>query len=108
MNRCRVAERDETLAELQTPTVQDVEEEPEERYLKINCSTYRVSVGIGFELGEDDELYEIDVPDTAEARNADFALQIKGNSMEPIYFDRDIILVKEQPSVDFGQIGILV
>lgn len=106
MNRCRVAERAETLAELQTPEVQDVEEEPEDRYLKINCSTYRVSAGIGFELGEGDEWYEIEVPDTAEARNADFALQIKGNSMEPIYFDGDIVLVKEQPSVDFGQIGI--
>ncbi len=26
--------------------------------------------------------------------------------MEPIYFDVDIVLVKEQPSVDLGQIGI--
>ncbi len=106
INQNRIMERAETLAELQTPSVQDVEEEPEDRYLKINCSTYRVSAGMGFELGEGDEWYEIEVPDTAEARNADFALQIKGNSMEPIYFDGDIVLVKEQPSIDFGQIGI--
>lgn len=100
--------RAEQLAESEKP----VSGEPsnkivtEENRLKINCSTYQVSAGAGFELGEWDEWYEIEVPDTSEARKADFALHIKGNSMEPIYFDGDIVLVKEQPSVDLGQIGI--
>lgn len=84
----------ETLAELEAPVEPVIKEESEEYCLKINCSTYRVSAGIGFELGEGDEWYEIEVPDTPEARKADFALKIKGNSMEPIYFDGDIVLVK--------------
>ena len=98
----------ETLVELEKPVADETtnETEPEESRLKINCSTYQVSAGAGFELGEGDEWYEIEVPDTLEARKANFALQIKGNSMEPIYFDGDIVLVKEQPSVDLGQIGI--
>lgn len=108
INKGKVIGTAKTLAELEKPVSDESanEIEPEESRLKINCSAYRVSAGAGFELGEDDEWYEIEVPDTPEACKADFALQIKGNSMEPIYFDGDIVLVKEQPSVDLGQIGI--
>ncbi len=108
MNKGRLKERAEMLAEMEMPVLNEpvAVEEPEEKRLKINCSTYQVSAGAGFELGEGDEWYEIEVPDTSKARKADFALHIKGNSMEPIYFDGDIVLVKEQPSVDLGQIGI--
>lgn len=98
--------RVEQLIELEVKTTQKIEETAHKKHLKINCSTYQVSAGTGFELGEGDEWYEIEVPDTFEARKADFALKIKGNSMEPIYFDGDIVLVKKQPSVDFGEIGI--
>lgn len=106
IDKGRVLGTAKTLAELKVATEFEIKEEPEERFCKIDCSTYQVSAGSGFELGEGDEWYEIEVPDTPEARKADFALQIKGNSMEPIYFDGDIVLVKEQPSVDLGQIGI--
>lgn len=108
INQNRIMERAETLSELEVPVADEttVKSEVEEQRLKINCSTYQVSAGTGFELGEGDEWYEIEVPDTPEARKADFALQIKGNSMEPIYFDGDIVLVKKQSSVDLGQIGI--
>lgn len=78
----RLRERAEVLAELEAPAEPVAEGDAEERYWKIDCSTYQVSAGIGFELGEGDEWYEIEVPDTPEARRADFALQIKGNSME--------------------------
>lgn len=106
ISKAKVKERAIVLSEIENTTKQSANEEPKERYLKINCSTYQVSAGTGFELGEGDEWYEIEVSDTPEARKADFALQIKGNSMNPIYFDGDIVLVKEQPSVDLGQIGI--
>ena len=107
-NKVRIRERAIVLAELEKPVAKEpaVIEEPEEKRLKINCSTYQVSAGAGFELGEGDEWYEIEVPDTSKARKADFALQIKGNSMVPIYFNGDIVLVKEQPSVELGEIGI--
>ena len=108
IDKGRVLGTAKTLAELEMPVVKVpiAVEEPEEKRLKINCSTYQVSAGAGFELGEGDEWYEIEVPDTSKARKADFALQIKGNSMEPIYFNGDIVLVKEQPSVELGEIGI--
>ncbi|UKI15864.1 MAG: S24 family peptidase [Ruminococcus sp.] len=55
-----------------------------------------------------DEWDTIDVPDSPEARKADFCLTIHGNSMEPVYYNGDIVLVKEQQSVEKGQIGIFI
>lgn len=73
---------------------------------KLNTVINRVSAGTGFELDEGDNWETIEIPDTPDARKADFAITIKGNSMEPIYFDGDIVLVKQQPTVELGEIGI--
>lgn len=35
----------------------------------------------------------------------DFALRIQGNSMEPLYYDQQIIYLKQQPDVEQGQIA---
>lgn len=85
-----------------------VEDDDEDQEIKIKHSYYKVSAGTGFNLGNDDEWETISIPDTPEARKADFALTIKGNSMEPVYFDGDIVLVKEQSAIDVGQIGIFI
>ena len=36
-----------------------------------------------------------------------FALQIKGQSMEPKISDGDVVIVRKQPDVDSGQIAIV-
>lgn len=41
-------------------------------------------------------------------QEADFALRVSGDSMEPRYIDGDIILVHEQTSVEEGELGIFV
>lgn len=101
----RLRERAEVLAELEVPAVNEPEE-VEEPTIQIKHSYYRVSAGTGFELDEGDNWETIEIPDTPDARRADFAITIKGNSMEPIYFDGDIVLVKQQPAVELGEIGI--
>ncbi len=85
-----------------------IAEEDEKQEIEIKHSYYKVSAGTGFDLGNDDEWETISIPDSSEARKADFALTIQGNSMEPVYFDGDIVLVKEQPAIDIGQIGIFM
>lgn len=97
--------RAEQLAELEAPVVKEPEPE-QEPTIQIKHSYYRVSAGTGFNLPEGDDWEMIDIPDTPEARRADFAITIKGNSMEPVYFDGDIVLVKQQPAVELGEIGI--
>lgn len=77
-------------------------------FIKISHSFYKVSAGRGFDLGDEDEWEEIDIPDTPESRKADFALTIKGDSMEPAYSDGEIVLVKAQSAVDIGETGIFV
>lgn len=83
-------------------------EEGEEPTITIKHSFHKVSAGHGFDLNNEDDWEEIEVPDTPEARRADFSLTISGNSMEPIYFDGEIVFVKSQSAVDIGETGIFI
>ena len=76
-------------AEAERCTVQ----EPEARtpMITIRSSIYRVSAGTGFSRDE-----------------GDFALTISGDSMEPIYHNGDIVLVKQTEAVSVGEVGIFV
>lgn len=85
-----------------------VPEAEEEELIEIKHSYYKVSAGLGFDLDEGDSWETISVPDTLEARKADFALTIKGDSMEPVYRDGDIVLVRQQDAVNNGEIGIFI
>ncbi len=100
-SKMRLLERAETLLELES----EKKEEQHKQTITITSSEYRVSAGRGIMLGDDD-LTEITIPDTPAARKADFALTICGDSMEPIYHDNDIVLVRKTPSVEVGEIGI--
>ncbi|MFR0881168.1 MAG: helix-turn-helix domain-containing protein [Oscillospiraceae bacterium] len=85
-----------------------VAEEPEATPLfEIRNSVYKVSAGTGYQL-DVEEWETIEIPDTYENRQADFTLTISGNSMEPVYHDGDIVLVKQQPQVEPGEIGIFI
>ncbi len=66
-----------------------------------------VSAGPGVAL--DEELAdEITVRDNSRTREADYALRISGNSMEPRYHDGDILLVQECEMLEFGELGIFI
>lgn len=76
--------------------------------IELRHSYYKVSAGTGYDLDDGDQWNTIEIPDTPEARKADYCLTISGNSMEPVYYDGDIVLVKSQPLVNKGEIGIFV
>ena len=64
----------------------------------------RVSAGRGNFL--DSDYYTlIDVP-ARDARGADFAVTISGDSMEPMFHDHDMVYVHQQETLDDGEIGI--
>lgn len=107
----RAAERSQKKLKIaaaadEQPELED--DESEQEIVKIMHSYYKVSAGHGFDLSGDEDWEEIEIPDTHEARKADYAITIQGDSMEPIYFDGDIVLVKKQDAVDIGQVGIFV
>ena len=66
------------------------------------------SAGTGIPLDGTQEWETIEVDSNAYTRKADFCITVKGNSMEPKFYNGDILLVKEQIDVDFGEIGIFV
>jgi len=72
------------------------------RYIRL----YDIPVAAGSGLYLDSDAYtdfEVDetVPD-----NADFAVKVSGDSMEPRFIDGQIIFIKEQQSLEIGEIGI--
>ncbi len=77
-----------------------------------NIQLYEIpaSAGTGMLITDDIpyEIKQIDLTIAPQARKADFALYVRGDSMEPVYYDGDIVFIKEQPSIDNGQIGIFI
>lgn len=74
---------------------------------KIDLFDLPVSAGTG-EFMSDTQVVTINIPLTAQTESADFALRIKGNSMEPKYRDGDILLVEECDCVEYGELGIFI
>ena len=83
------------------------EEEIEDDYIYLDFPDLPVSAGTGVYL-HDDYAEQIKVAINDETRRANYALKVKGDSMEPLFFDGDIVLVETQPSVKEGEIGIFI
>lgn len=71
---------------------------------KLRLYDARVSAGSGDFL-DSDYYTTIEVPEE-EARGADFAVTVSGDSMEPLFRDRDIVFVHRQETLENGEIGI--
>lgn len=65
-----------------------------------------VSAGFGAILDDSENWETVLVPLTNDSRDADFILRVCGDSMEPKYSDGDYVLVKQQDTIEQGEIGI--
>ncbi len=74
---------------------------------RIDLYDLPVSAGVGVYL-EEEAVETISIPNTERTADADFALRISGNSMEPKYHDGDILLVQACDSVEEGELGIFL
>lgn len=92
---------------IQIPYIEKEFEKPKEM-IDIDYYVSKVSAGGGELLNDDEEIVKIQIPLTNASRRADFAISVRGESMEPKYYDGDLLLVRQQPSVDLGEIGIFV
>ena len=106
--RQRLIGRASALAEVYGDDAEAVSSGTRTRTIEIRHSYYKVSAGTGYDLDGIDKWDTIDIEDSPEAREADFCLTISGNSMEPIYYDGDIVLIRSQPDIDNGEIGIFI
>lgn len=103
--------RAEQLAEMEKPIANEpsVIEEPEEQEtIFIEFSTLRVSAGAGEPLIDDSYPDFIEVKKSELTESTNFAVKINGKSMMPKFKDGDVVLVKSQPDVNVGEIGIFI
>jgi phage repressor protein C with HTH and peptisase S24 domain len=103
-NKIRITERLDTLREI---------EEAETSVITVEETTYielyelPVSAGTGIILDScGKEMIKILRSEIADEAN--FALRISGDSMEPVFHDGDIALVRSQPQIEIGEIGIFI
>ena len=83
----------------------EAEETPEEYFIKY----YDMPASAGTGVPLDDEPYQyLKVPETPTTLRADFAIRVSGDSMEPKYYDGDILLVESAIDIEIGEIGIFV
>lgn len=71
--------------------------------LKIPLADASLSAGTGNILLADN--YELIEVDGNKYSNADIAFRVKGDSMEPKYYDGDIVYIHKQPAINIGEIG---
>lgn len=67
-----------------------------------------VSAGTGVSLDGTGEYEHIKVISNMYTRKADYCLTVKGNSMEPKFYDGDKLLVHETDDIEYGEIGIFI
>ena len=67
-----------------------------------------VSAGIGEFLADSTRVEAILIPDDPRTAEADYALRINGDSMEPKYHSGDVILIQTTDTVEEGELGIFV
>lgn len=105
---------DNETQRMHTQTVQPISSEAPEHSLPeddniipIVFYDLPVSAGTGIYLN-DSYKEEIEVERNAITECTDFALRINGDSMEPRYHNGDVLLVREQSSVEQGECGIFI
>ena len=67
-----------------------------------------VSAGVGEFLADSTRIEDIVIPDDPRTAEADYALRINGDSMEPKYHSGDILLIQSADTVEEGELGIFV
>lgn len=67
---------------------------------------HSVSAGAGEVIFDDVYTERITVPDRPQYRRVAYAVKVNGHSMEPLYHDKDILLVEPACEVNVGEIGI--
>lgn len=78
-----------------------------EKVIELPCAYSKASAGSGDWL-ESEEYDTITVKATPEAHKSDIVIPVDGDSMYPLFSDGDLVLVRRQPDVEIGEIGIFI
>ncbi len=106
----KLASNSKTSDDQTTVQLGNASDEPElveDRILYIETYSLPASAGAGVDL-DNCEKDQVAVRETDLTSDANFAIRVSGRSMEPEYHDGDIVLVRTQPEVEIGQVGIFI
>lgn len=84
-----------------------IEEEPA-NIVHLIYSACKASAGTGSFLFDDCVDEDITVLYNEYTRLADICISVSGDSMEPVFSDGDILLVRKQPAIEEGEYGIFI
>ena len=126
-NKGKVIGKAETLAELNTKTVKsepkniiktvikhpktvtftELDQATKNTYTYIDLYDMPASAGTGVYL-TGNACEPLKVQCNSLTTEANFAVEVRGGSMEPKFYDGDIVLIKTQPCIEVGEIGIFI
>lgn len=69
-------------------------------------ATNKASAGTGYDLNNDDNWTTLKVVDCPEAHEADFTVEVDGDSMEPAYKNGSVVYITLDPNVPLGKVGL--
>lgn len=97
------------IAELESKTSNIVEfQSVSDKRERMANYYHGVSAGSGVFIMGNESADQIPIPDTPENRNVDYAISVTGNSMEPDFYDGDIVLVSQREEIRYGDVGIFI
>lgn len=73
--------------------------------IPLRCSVQSASAGTGMYLGPE-EFETVFVEENDLTRRASFGVPVRGDSMEPVYHDGDILIVEAAEEVGVGETGV--
>lgn len=76
--------------------------------IQLPLATCKASAGKGYFLFDGYPDNTIDVIFNNVTAKASECIEVSGDSMQPLYYNNDILLVKKQPNIDEGEIGIFI
>lgn len=66
------------------------------------------SAGNGQVIFDDTAVDRIKIPDIPKYKRVSYAIGVNGHSMEPLYYDGDILLIEPTCKIEVGEIGIFI
>ena len=93
----------------QANRIAELESSNQESILPMRLISYyfkNASAGTGQLIIDELPEKDIEIPDIPEYKNVSYAIGVNGSSMEPTYYDGDILLVEATREIEIGEIGI--
>ncbi len=95
----------------QSEQLQHMNMEVAEEILPVRIISYYqklASAGNGQVIFDDTAVDRIEIPDIPKYKRVSYAIGVNGHSMEPLYYDGDILLIEPTCEIEVGEIGIFI